>query len=271
MYRQKELTQEEIKELEKLFKYSFIMYESDILRFKFDIGQFKPNVAYEIKFMDLMPLYNEWYYKYSKVFLNLMKKTYIVIKAQGREDTFLLFLTDSDRGAKRLRDLSKMKSFKLKANFTRAERSLLSKLNGFSSSNKPREDQLTEHIKGGLYFEHLQDTIKEEQDYQIAKQEIYEIYDNFYNNIRGRHDSREEKLKDCLSYLKADIEKSEKREQEAIRQEDNLLYSITEEKTEIKNFLDKTETNITYNEYKTIVLKRYHQKTSARVRRALEL
>ena len=64
----------EIKALEEQFKYSCIIFESDILRFKFDITQFKPNVAYEIKFIDLMPLYNEWYYKYDKVFLNLMKK-----------------------------------------------------------------------------------------------------------------------------------------------------------------------------------------------------
>lgn len=230
------LTYEEVQELEKQFKYSFIMYESDILRFKFDISQFKVNVAYEIKFIDLMPLYNEWYYKYSKVFLNLMKKTFVVIKAQGYEDTFLLFLTDSDRGAKRLQDLSKMKSFKFKANFTKAERKLLNKISGFSSS-RIQNHLRTEHIKNGLYFETLQDNIKETEDYIKAKEEMKEIYNKFYDNLKGTKDPRKNKIKMCIIYLNQDIYEAEIKLEELKTQEDNLIYSLSEKETTTEDYI----------------------------------
>ena len=124
----KELTQKEIKTVEQSFKFSAIMYYSDILRFRFDISQFKPNTLYNIEFLDLIPLYNEWYYKYSREFLNLYLKKFSVIKSVGYEDTFLLFLTNDQRAFRRLLDLSKMKSYKYKANFTKKERKLIYKL-----------------------------------------------------------------------------------------------------------------------------------------------
>lgn len=124
----KQLTQDEIKTVEQSFKFSAVMYYSDILRFRFDITQFKPNTLYNIEFLDLIPLYNEWYYKYSREFLNLYKKKFSVIKSVGYEDTFLLFLTNDERAFNRLLNLSKMKSYKYKANFTSKERKLIYKL-----------------------------------------------------------------------------------------------------------------------------------------------
>lgn len=227
------LTQEEIKELEKNFNYSCIMFESDILRFRFDITQFKPNVAYEIKFLDLIPLYNEHYFKYDKVFLNLFKKTFVVIKSQGYEDTFLLFLTDKKNNYEALKKLSNMRSNRYKANFTRKERQLLYKLAGWTKSNR---GQNTEHIKNGLYFESLQDQIQDQEQFIRDKEEIRKVYSKFYDNIRKTNDPRKKALRECLEILYEDIQKAEDKLLKLQIQEDKMLFSETEQETTTEDY-----------------------------------
>lgn len=223
---QKVLNHAEIAELEKTFKYSFVMYESDILRFRFDITQFKPNVAYETQFLDLIPLYNEYYYKYSREFLNLYKKEFTVIKVQGREATFLLLLTNSDKGANRIKDLSKMKSFKYKANFTKAERSLLYKLRNFSYVPNYMES----------YLKTLEDELQEVEDQLQEKEEIYKIYSNFIDNLKTTKDPRKEVLRGCTEYLYDDMQELKEEIKTIKKKIDSYLFSISEEETTLEDY-----------------------------------
>lgn len=221
------LTQEEIKELEKNFNYSCIMFESDILRFKFDITQFKPNVAYEIKFLDLIPLYNEHYFKYDRVFLNLFKKTFVVIKSQGYEDTFLLFLTDKKNNYEALKKLSNMRSNRYKANFTRKERQLLYRL---------KNGQTVENIKYGMYYENLLDEMQELEEHIKEKEEIKRVYSKMYDNLRKTKDERRETLRGALEILYNDINEAEEKLLNLKTKEDNFIYSIDEKETEIEDY-----------------------------------
>lgn len=221
------LTQEEIKELEKNFNYSCIMFESDILRFRFDITQFKPNVAYEIKFLDLIPLYNEHYFKYDRVFLNLFKKTFVVIKSQGYEDTFLLFLTDKKNNYEALKKLSNMRSNRYKANFTRKERQLLYRL---------KNGQTVENIKYGMYYENLLDEMQELEEHIKEKEEIKRVYSKMYDNLRKTKDERRETLRGVLEILYNDINEAEEKLLNLKIKEDNFIYSIDEKETEIEDY-----------------------------------
>lgn len=224
-----QLTEKEISFLEKEFKYSCIMYESDILRFRFDVTQFKPNVAYNIQFLDLLPMYNEYYYKYSREFLNLYKKEFTVVKVLTVESMFLLLLTDSERAFNRLKDLSHMKSYKWKANFTRKERELLRGLKyGFKT-----------YYRYSYNFSFLQD-MEEEVEYLeqliIDKENIQDVYGAFYVAIRNRGYEQESKLIKCLDYLEEDIEKASDRLNTLKNRLDDFKYSLKEEPTTIDDY-----------------------------------
>lgn len=202
----KTLNQEEIKTVEQSFKYSCVLFYSDALRFKFDVTQFKADVLYKIKFIDLMPLYNEWYYRYDKVFLNLMKKEFHLIKAVGHEDTFILFLTNEELNYKRLCDLSSMKSYKYKANFTKAERSLIYQLK--NKSFKGSVNSLW-YIDQQILIEELEEALKNKE---IALKVISKQY-NFDKNVR-LGDSLPPKYQEAINYcftLKEEIQELESR------------------------------------------------------------
>lgn len=230
MYEKNQLTEEEIRLLEMQYKYSFVMYESDILRFKFDVTQFKPNVAYNIQFLDLMPLYNEYYYKYSKEFLNLYKKEFTVIKVLARDSMFLLLLTDNPRAERRMKDLSKMKSFKYKANFTSKERKLLYKLKNGQKN--------VEHIKGAsLYFETLLLDIKQTKEIIEEKEEVYEVYSKAYSSLRKTKNEylKNQFLKACHLLLE-DLQKYEEELRSLEDYKDKLIYSAHEDPTDLDDY-----------------------------------
>ena len=224
------LTEEEIALLEKQYRYSFVMYESDILRFKFDITQFKSNVAYEIKFIDLMPMYNEFYYKYSREFLNLKGKTFTVVKVLTRDSMFLLLLTDNPRGAKRLMDLSKMKSFKYKANFTSKERKLLYKL-----KNGQKD---VEHIKGAsLYWETLCQDIKDTEEVIEEKEADYKVYSKLYKEFRTTNNQEAiNELLEVNNSLLEDLNKLYEELESLETYKDKLIYSAHEDITDIGDY-----------------------------------
>ena len=224
--REQPLTTEEIKFLEEQFEYSFIIYESDILRYRFDVQQFTPNVAYEIQFLDLMPLYNEWYFKNSREFLNLYKKTYTVIKVLGHESMFLLLLTNRPQNAKALMKLSQMKSFKYKANITKKERKLLYQIRNYSYL----PNYMVSYMK---VLEWEKEDLEEDLE---AKEEIYEVYSKFYDNLRGTKDPRKETLRGCTEYLYDDIKELEEQIKTINKKIDEYLFSITEEETTTEDY-----------------------------------
>ena len=224
--REQPLTEEEIKFLEEQFEYSFVIYESDILRYRFDVQQFTPNVAYEIQFLDLMPLYNEWYFKNSREFLNLYKKTYTVIKVLGHESMFLLLLTDKPQNAKALMKLSQMKSFKYKANLTKKERSLLYQIRNYSYL----PNYMVSYMK---VLEWEKEDLEEDLE---AKEEIYEVYSKFYDNLRGTKDPRKATLRSCTEYLYNDIKELEEQIKTINKKIDEYLFSITEEETTTEDY-----------------------------------
>lgn len=230
MYEKNQLTEEEIRLLETQYRYSFIMYESDILRFKFDVTQFKPNVAYNIKFLDLMPMYNEYYYKYSKEFLNLYKKEFTVIKVLTRDSMFLLLLTDNPRAPRRMKDLSKMKSFKYKANFTSKERKLLYKL-----KNGQKD---VEHIKGASgYWETLLFDIKQTEEIIEEKEEVYKVYAKLYKEFKQTHDQEmQDKLLEVNHILLEDLNKLYEELKGLEDYKDKLIYSAHEDITDIGDY-----------------------------------
>lgn len=230
MNEKNQLTEEEIRLLEMQYRYSFVMYESDILRFKFDVTQFKPNVAYEIEFMDLLPLYNEYYYKYSREFLNLRKKEFVVVKVLTRDSMFLLLLTDNPRAERRMKDLSKMKSFKYKANFTSKERKLLYKL-----KNGQKD---VEHIKGAsLYFETLLFDIEQTKEIIKEKEEVYKVYSKAYSSLRKtRNEYLKNQFLEACNLLLEDLQEYEEELRSLEDYKDKLIYSAHEDLTELGDY-----------------------------------
>ena len=223
------LTEEEISLLEKQFKYSFIMFESDILRFKLDVQQFQKNKAYEIEFLDLMPLYNEFYYKNSREFLNLYKKTFTVVKVLTTESMFLLLLTDDNKGANRLMALSQMKSFKYKANFTSKERKLLYRLKHGQKN--------VEHIKGAsLYFETLLFDIEQTREIIEEKEAVYKVYSKAYSNLRKTNNPLKEKFLEANYLLLEDLKEYEEELKALEDYKDRLIYSAHEDLTDIGDY-----------------------------------
>lgn len=209
------LSHEEVKTVEKTFKYSCILYLNDALRFRFDLQQFEPMVLYEIEFLDLLPLYNEYYYRYNKEFLNLYKKTYYVIKAVGYEDTFLLLLTNEEKNYNRLCDLSKMKSYKYKANFTKAERSLIYRLRHSVSYRCLDKDYLSDMEvqmeEMSEYIAELQVSLDEKSDRADTLRYKYRLSLQCYIDEFYRLCDEIEDIQDEILILSEDLEALEKK------------------------------------------------------------